>query len=312
MVAIRPFRFSSPVGRIVDGPGLRERARKLEDLGFSTLTISDHFDLQLGPVAALMAAADATTTLRVASLVFSNDYRHPAVLAKEAATLDLLTDGRFEFGLGAGWMDADYQQAGITHDSAKVRVDRMEESLDVIRALWLDAPATHHGTHYDIDGLDGTPKPLTPGGPPIIIGGGGKRVMQLAARVADIIGFNPNMKAGKIDENAGPSATPEATDRKMGWIREAAGDRFDSLELQIRLELAIVTDDPDPMYEVLAGGFGMSPADARVTPHACVGTVDEICESLIARREQWGFNYIGVPAVSVDEFAPVVARLAGT
>lgn len=312
MVALRPFRFSSPLGRIVDGPGLRERARKLEDLGFSTLTISDHFDLQLGPVAALMAAADATTTLRVASLVFSNDYRHPAVLAKEAATLDLLTDGRFEFGLGAGWMDADYQQAGIAHDSAKVRVDRMEESLDVIRALWLDEPTTHHGNHYDIDRLDGTPKPLTTGGPPIIIGGGGKRVMQLAARVADIVGFNPNMKAGKIDENAGQSATPEATDRKMGWIREAAGDRFDSLELQIRLELAIVTDDPDPMYEVLAGGFGMSPADARVTPHACVGTIDEICESLIARRAQWGFNYIGVPAVSVDEFAPVVARLAGT
>jgi len=310
--AHHPFRFSSPIGDMTTGPMLRDHVRRLEDIGYSTVTIADHFDSQLGPITALMAAADATTTMRVASLVFCNDYRHPVVLSKEAATLDLLSDGRFEFGLGAGWKESDYDQAGMTYDPAPDRVDRMEEALTIIRGMWSPGTVTFTGDHYRIDDLEGTPKPVTPGGPPVIIGGGGKRVLQLGARMADIVGLNPKMAAGKIDATAGPSATPQATDRKIAWIREAAGDRFDDIELQVRLELAILTDDPDPLFESLSGGFGLSPDDARRTPHALVGPVEAMCDALIERRERWGLSYIGVPVEAAEALAPVVARLAGT
>jgi len=291
---------------------LRDHVRKLEDIGYSTVTIADHFDSQLGPIAGLMAAADATVTMRIATLVFCNDYRHPVVISKEAATLDLLSGGRFEFGIGAGWKESDYHQAGMSYDAASERVDRMEEAIAVIRGMWAPGPMTFEGKHYRIDELEGTPKPLTAGGPPVIVGGGGRRVLQLAARVADIVGLNPKMAAGKIDATAGPSATPEATDRKIGWIREAAGGRFADLELQVRLELAIITDDPDPLFDSLSGGFGLTPDDARQTPHALVGSVESMCDSLIERRERWGLSYIGVPVEAAEALAPVVSRLVGT
>ncbi len=307
-----PFRFSTPVSGSLDARSFRDHVRRIEDLGFSTVTISDHFDDQLGPIAALQAAADATTTLRVGSLVFCNDYRHPVVLAKEAATLDLLSEGRFELGLGAGWMESDYVQAGLPYDPAATRVDRLDEAIEVLRRLWAPEPATFEGQHYRVDELRGTPTPHTPGGPPLVVGGGGRRVLELAARRADVVGINPKLAAGRIDASAGPSATPAATDAKLGWIRAAAGSRFASLELHVRLELAVVTDDPEPLVQALSGGFGLRPDEARATPHAAVGTIDSICDALVERRERWGISYVGIPAGSVDEMAPVVARLAGT
>jgi len=309
---IRPFRFSSPAKRIVDAKSLRDRARMLEDLGFSTMTMSDHLDAQLGPISALQAAADATTTLKVASLVFSNDFRSPPILAKEAASLDVLTDGRFEFGLGAGWMDEDYRSAGIPKEGAPTRIERMEEALVLFRRIWSGDEVDHHGAHYLVEGLVGTPVPVTPGGPPVIVGGGGRRVLQIGGRHADIVAFNPSLAAGVIDTNAGPTATAEATDRKMGWVRDAAGGRFDDIELQIRLELAVVTDDPEPTAEVLAEYFGMSVPEGYQTPHALIGTVGEMIENLQMRRERWGFSYIGIPADAVADMAPVVTALAGT
>jgi probable F420-dependent oxidoreductase len=311
MPSPRPFRFSSPAKWVVDPTELRDRARLLEDLGYSTMTMSDHFDPQLGPISALQAAADVTTTLHVAALVLCNDYRHPAVLAKEAASLDLFTDGRFELGLGAGWMDADYEQAGMTKDPAGVRIDRLTESLDVLAGLWSDEPFSYSGRHYTITELDGTPKPRTAGGPPIIIGGGGRRVLQLAARRADIVGLNPNMGAGVIDTKAGPSATVDSTDEKLAWIRAAAGDRFDDLELHMRMEICAVTHDRVPFAELLAGVFGLTLDQALVTPHALVGPVELMIEQLLERRERWGISYIGVPVDAVKDFAPVVAELAG-
>lgn len=291
--------------------GLRDLSRKLEDLGFDTITIADHFDAQLGPVAALMAAASATTTINVATLVFCNDYRHPVILAKEAATLDLLTDGRFRFGLGAGWMETDYTRAGLVFDEPQVRVDRMEESLSIIKALWSGDAVTHSGQHYRLDEMIGTPMPATLGGPPIIIGGGGRRVLEIAAREADIVGLNPKLTAGRIDASAGPSATPAATDKKIAWIRRAAGDRFLDIEVQVRLEFAQLTDDPEPLYASIGGGFGLTRNESIGTPHALVGTIDSMVEDLIERRERWGISSIGIPADAVDQLAPVVARLAG-
>jgi len=314
MVALprHPFRFSASLGGVTDARSLREQVRQIEDLGYSTATIADHFDDQLGPIAALQAAADATTDLKVASLMFANDYRHPVVLAKEAATLDVLTDGRFEMGLGAGWMESDYRGAGLAYDAPGTRVDRLEESIAVMRAMWSGEPVAHRGEHYQVDGLVGAPAPVSPGGPPLVLGGGGRRVLELAARLGDVVAVNPRLTAGRFDTSAGRSATPEATDRKLEWIRGAAGDRLEALELQVRIHLVSVTDDPSALIEALAGGFGLSIEEAQGTPHGLVGSVDEICDALVERRERWGLSYIGVPADGIEALAPVVARLAGT
>ena len=287
-------------------------ARRSEDLGISALTVADHLDDQLAPIAALMAVADATTTLRVGSLVFANDYRHPVVLAKEAATIDVLSGGRLEFGLGAGWMAHDYHSAGIPMDTPGVRIERLEEALAVILAMWSDGPVEFEGRHYQVHGLEGQPKPVQQPRPPIMIGGGGPRVLALAGRHADIVGLNPALAAGVIDAHAGPSATAEATDRKLQVIREAAGDRFDRIELQTRIHLAIVTDDRASMFELFADGFGLTPEQARHSPHALCGTIDQIVDDLVERRERFGISTIGLSASALDDMAPVIARLAGT
>ena len=309
---MRPFRFGIQCKGPVDPQGWAALARKVEDLGWSTLTVADHLDEALAPLPALMAAADATTTLRLGTMVLANDYRHPVVVAKEAATLDLLTGGRFELGIGAGWMTSDYEAAGIPLDRPGVRVDRLAEALAVLRGLWAPGPFSFSGAHYRITALDGRPAPVTPGGPPIVIGGGGRRVLQLAAREADVVALNVNLRAGVIDERAFPDGTPESTDRKVGWIREAAGPRFDDLELQVRVHLAMVTDERDAVIEELAPAFGLTPDEASTTPHALIGSVDQLCDQLVERRERWGISYLGMSADQLDAFAPVVARLAGT
>lgn len=308
----RPFRFTIQASRLGHPDELRPLARRCEDLGVSVLTVADHLDDQLAPVPALMAAADATTTLRVGSLVFANDYRHPVLLAKEAATVDVLSGGRLEFGIGAGWMAEDYESAGITMDRPGVRIDRLEEAIEVIRALWSDGPVEHDGIHYRVHDLEGQPKPTQRPGPPLVIGGGGPKVLALAGRHADIVGLNPTLTAGVIDHRAGPSATAEATEAKIEIVRRSAGDRFDDIELQTRIHLAIVTDDPDPMYELFAGGFGLSPDEARQSPHALCGPVPKMVEDLQERRDRFGISTIGLSASSLEDMAPVIAALAGT
>jgi probable F420-dependent oxidoreductase len=309
---MHPFRFGIQCRGPADAAGWRAVARQVEDLGWSTLTIADHFDDAVAPIPAVMAAADATTSLRVGTMVLSNDYRHPVVVAKEAATLDVLTGGRFELGIGAGWMTADYDAAGIPLVAPGERVDRLGESVRVLKGLWSGEPITFDGGHYRIDGLTGLPSPHTPGGPPLVIGGGGPRVLRLAGREADVVALNVNLRAGVIDERAFPDGTPEATDRKLGWVRAAAGDRADEIELQVRVHLAMVTDDRDAVVHELAPAFGLTPDEARQTPHALVGSVDEICDQLVERRERWGISYLGMSADQLEAFAPVVGRLAGT
>jgi probable F420-dependent oxidoreductase len=309
---MHPFRFGIQCRGPADAVGWRALARKVEDLGWSTLTVADHFDESLAPVPALMAAADATTTLRVGTMVLSNDYRHPVVVAKEAATLDVLTGGRFELGVGAGWMTVDYEAAGIPLDDAGVRVDRLAEAITVLKGLWSGDPIEHRGEHYRISDLAGLPRPITPGGPPIVVGGGGPRVLRLAGREADVVALNVNLRAGVIDERAFPDGTPESTDRKVAWVREAAASRAHEAELQVRVHLAMVTDDRDAVIDELAPAFGLTAHEAATTPHALLGTVEEICDQLVERRERWGISYLGMSADQLDAFAPVVARLTGT
>ena len=310
----RRFRFGVQVARAASGPEWAAMARKVADLGYSTLFMPDHFEDQLAPVPAMMAAADATTTLRVGTLVFDNDYKHPVVLAKECATLDVLTGGRLELGLGAGWMRTDYDAAGMPFDANKVRVDRMEEGLAVLQGLFGEGPFSFEGEHYTITAMDGLPKPLTPGGPPLLIGGGGRRVLGIAARAAQIVGINPAIKGGQVDAQAIGDATPEATDRKSGWLKELAGDRYADLEincLSLATTITATEDEATAVAEGMAGMFGLDPDEGRKVPHAIVGTVDQVVDELEARRARWDMSYVVVQGDALEAFAPVVAALAG-
>ncbi len=311
MSAPRRFRFGLQASTAPSRTAWVEIARKAEDLGYAVLTVADHLDDQFATTPALMAAADATTTLRVGSLVYATDYHHPVVLAKEAATIDVLSDGRFELGLGAGWMREDYEGAGIDFDPAGRRIARLAEAVTVIKGLFADDPCAFAGEHYRI-AMDGRPKPVQRPHPPILIGGGGRSVLTLAGREADIIGLNIDLRSGRIDASAGPTATAEATDEKLRWIRDAAGDRFADIELQVRIHLALVTDDLPAVAEAMSPAFGLTPEQGLETPHALVGSVDQIVETCLARRERHGISLIGLSLDSMEMMAPVVARLAGT
>src|SRR5256886_946743 len=240
----RPFRFAVQEHHAASAAQWRQRARDIESMGYSSFYLPDHFSDQPAPIAALMAAADATTTLRIGSLVFDNDYRHPVVLAKEAATLDLLSDGRLDLGLGAGWMTSDYEKSGIQLDSAGTRIERMEEGLRIIKGLMAGGKFSFTGKHYRIDGLEGTPQPVQKPHPPILLGGGGRRMLKLAAQEADIVNVNYDLREGRISPTLVRTGMAEATRQKIGWIEEAAGERILSIELRITMFLATLTDDP--------------------------------------------------------------------
>lgn len=308
----KPFRFCLQTAGPIDAVGWAEVARKAEDLGYGGLTVADHLDTGPAPIPALMAAADATTTLRIGTMVLANDYVHPVVVAKEAATLDLLSGGRFELGIGAGWMTSDYEQSGIPLDPPGVRIARLEEALGIIKGLFADGPVTAHGEHYRVTGLEGLPKPVQRPHPPIVIGGGGRKILSLAAREADIVGINIALWAGRIDESAGPSATQEATAQKVRWLHEAAPDRFAGLELQTRVHLAMIDDDRRAVAEAVGPALGLTPEQALGTPHALVGTLEEIVEQCHAWRDGFGISTFGLAADAIDDFAPVVAALAGS
>ena len=240
----RKFRFGVQASTARTGKEWAEQARAIEDLGYSTLFMPDHFvDAPFAPMVALPFAAAATTTLRIGMLVLGNDYKHPAVVAKEAATLDVLSDGRLEFGLGAGWMTADYEALGLPYDRAGVRIERLAEALAVVKGAWGDGPFDFTGEHYAITAYDAQPTPVQQPRPPILVGGGGEKVLKLAGREADIVGINPILHAGVIGAEAARDTLGDSTTRKIGWVREGAGERFDDLELQIRYFVAAVTDD---------------------------------------------------------------------
>ena len=284
----------------------------MEDLGYSTLFIPDHFDEQWGPIVAMTVAAEATERLNVGSLVFDNDYRHPIVLAKEIATLDLVSEGRVEFGIGAGWLKRDYEQAGLAYDTPGTRIDRMVEGLRVMKALWAEGSATLSGKHYDVTAAQGHPRPHRPSGPKVIIGGGGKRVLSIAAREADIIGVNPNLGAGYVGPEVARSAMGDRYRERLQWIRDAAGDRFDDIELQCLTVMVQFTNDSAAAYEQLAPMFGLNADEAREVPIALAGTPKEIAETLRQRRDEYGFNYVVVHEGEMEQFGEVVSILAGT
>src|SRR5687767_9939717 len=307
----KPFRFAVQTSSAADGKTWRELARKIEDLGYSTLFIPDHFGDQWGPIVGMTIAAEATERLNVGALVLDNDYRHPVVLAKEIATLDLASEGRVEFGIGAGWMKSDYDESGMAYDRPGVRIDRMVEGLTVMKQLWRDGSATFEGEHYTIKAAQGQPRPASATSPKIVIGGGGRKVLSVAAREADIIGVNPNLNAGYVGPEVAASSKGDLYRERIQWIREAAGDRFDDLELQCLTFMVQFTDDRQQAYENLAPMFGLTPQEAMDVPIALAGTVDEIVETLQQRREEYGFSYVVVHEPEMEAFGEVVSQLAG-
>jgi probable F420-dependent oxidoreductase len=247
------------------------------------------------------------------SLVFGNDYRHPFVLAKEAATLDVLSEGRFELSLGAGWMKTDYEEAGLPYDEPRVRVERFEEAVQVVSGLLrTDGPFSFEGAYYQVHQHTLRPRPVQVPGPPLIIGGGGKRVLSFAARHADIVSINVNLREGTGGAETAPNASPERTREKVAWVKAAAGPRFDDLELNALIGFVMITDDATGIAESMAPHFGIEAGDALHIPLALLGTLDEMVEELQWRREEYGISYWSIESDSWEALAPVVSKLAGT
>lgn len=310
MTHAREFRFGVELLEPFDGMSWSDSARRLEDLSYSTLFVSDHFDEGYGPIVGMAVAAAATTSLHVASAVFAPDFRHPAVLARELASIDLISGGRLEVGIGAGYTVADYATTGIHMDRAGVRVDRMMEYVAVLRGLFQRAPFSFNGTHYQISELQGVPTPFTPGGPPILIAGGGKRMLTYAATHADIIGVNTNLPSSEARAASIRDAVPSSIDEKLAWIREAAGERFNDIELHDWVQFAQVTNDSSAVIRDLTDRFGADEFAVRSSPKVLVGEVGEIVERVHALRDRWGYSYFTVQQPAALEFAEVVARLA--
>ena len=320
----RPFRFGLQSFNAVSPQDWRDQARHAETLGFGTFSVADHV---LGPgpaltamghpvqdiaaVPAMAVAIEATSTITIGSRVFCTDYRQPVMFAKELATLAFFAEGRLEIGIGAGWLQGEYEAMGTQWDPAGVRIDRMEETIGLIRAHFADGELDVHGTHVNASGFEGVPKVPT-GLPPIMIGGGSKRVLGIAGREADIVSLNFDNRSGKIGAAGVGSSTAELTAQKIEWIRDGAGDRFDDLEIEIGAYFTVVTDDRDDTLAKMAPMFAMEPGVFAQHPHALIGSVESICDQLVERRETYGISYVTFAARMLDAVAPIVERLAGT
>ncbi len=318
MIKLRPFRFGIICEQMQSSEEWITKARQAEDYGYTTFLIRDHFIRepfgdQLAPLIALMAAASVTKNLRVGSLVLDNDYRHPVMLAKEAATLDLLSNGRFELGIGAGWLRSEYEQAGMAFETPGVRVSRLEESLHVLKGLFADQPLTFAGNYYTVTNLDGFPKPVQRPHPPILVGAGSKRMLALAAREANIVGILPKaLPGGTISEEVTERLSATIA-QKVEWIRQAAEERFHELELSMVIT-PVFTEQRRQRAEQLMrtrGWSGISAEQVLDMPSLFIGTPDQMVEDLLRRREQYGFSYFVVADASMEAFAPIVTRLAG-
>ena len=320
----RAFRFGLQSFNATSPQDWRDQARHAEDLGFSTFSVADHV---IGPGPALAAtnhpvqdiaaipamavAIEATSTITIGSRVFCTDYRQPVMFAKELATLAYFAEGRLEIGLGAGWLQGEYEAMGVPWEPAGVRIDRMEETIALIRAHFADGEIDVDGTHVHAVGFEGVPKVPT-GLPAIMIGGGAPRVLGIAGREADIVSLNFDNSSGKIGPAGVGSSTAELTAQKIEWIRAGAGDRFDDLELEIAGYFTVVTDDREGTLAKMAPMFGLEPDVFAEHPHALIGSVDSICDQLVERRETYGISYVTFAGRMVDAVAPIVERLAGT
>jgi len=293
---------------------LGESARRAEATGYTGLVIPDHLIAQLSPVPAMAVIAAATSTLRVSAFVFNNDLRHPAVLAQDLASLDVLSEGRLDVAIGAGWNEPEYQAIGVPFERVGVRVSRLTEAVAVLKGCFASEPFSFAGEHYTITNHDAQPKPVQIPQPPILIGGGGRRILSLAGREADIVGLAPRILAGRrVDAQ---SLTWAATEEKIGWVREAAGSRFDHRELNIYPSAWPVTVTDDLRGEarrVIASleertGITLTEQEVIESPHIFIGSIDRFAEKFEELQER-----LGITSIMVGEMGAldrVVERLA--
>lgn len=320
----KPFRFGVQSFNAASGSAWTETARKAEALGYSSLHLADHL---LGPgpalaktnhpvqnlaaVPAMAHAAAVTSTLKIGCRVFCIDYRHPIVLIKEAMTLDLLSEGRLELGLGAGWLEEEYHATGFSFDAPGQRISRLEDVIEALRAFAGDGMADVTNDTVTWRDFEGQPKPVQRPHPPLMIGGGSPRILRIAGREADIVSLNFNNRAGVIGPDGVRSSSAEETLKKIGWIKGGAGARFADVELEIGAYFTFVMDDAKPMVEMFANNFGMTQDQMLAHPHALFGSAATIAEELQRRREKYGISYVTVGADAMAAFAPVVAQLSG-
>lgn len=315
---VKPFQFMIATRGIVDVPTLVRGARMAESVGYSHLCIHDHLTPQLAPIPALTAVAIATERLRLCPLVFNNDLRHPAVLAQDLATLDLISEGRLIVGIGAGWNEPEYSAAGIGFDRPGIRIDRLLEAITVLRGLFGDARFSFAGSYYTITEMDGQPKPVQKPHPPFLIGGTRERVLRLAAREGDIVGLDLRQ-----DGEALLDAFPARMDERVGWVRDAAGSRFEQLDLSVLRLLGDVTVTRQPLKAARAvarrlgerTGLMVTPEDVLESPYSLIGTIPNLVDKLRRVRERWAINSFLVGSFDdrdIADFAPVVEQLAGT
>jgi probable F420-dependent oxidoreductase len=284
----------------------------MDDLGYEAVCFGDHIDARPTPGHAALAAALATNRLRGAVHVFANDFRHPAMLARELNTIAMLSDGRFDAGIGAGWMAADYERLGISFDPPAVRIARLRETVELVKAMWRDDSVSAKGAQFQVEGLTGRRILCDAPVPRLVMGGGGRQMLALAAKEADVVSVNVRLDSGRLGPERGASATEKATDEKLAVVRGAADDRFDEIILQVEIHHVEITDDRSAALDRAARELDLTPDEVDASPHVLVGSVTEVVDRLQQRRDRWGLSYICMSAAFVDEFAPVVAELAGT
>lgn len=315
-MSTRPFRFGVINEQMLAPSAWLAHVRRIEQLGYDTFLIRDHlvpdyFGEQYAPLVALAAAAGATERIHLGTMVLANDFRHPALLAKEAATLAAFSGGRLELGLGAGWLRAEYEAMGLTLDPAGARIARLEEALTIIGALWSGEPVSLAGRHYQLAELRVTPTP--PQRPLIFLGGGHERMLNLAGRHADIVGLlTSTVASGELVQDPA-ERTPEAVERKLGWVRAGAGARYAQIELSL-IPTVILSDDRQAATERLIaerGWRGVTPEAVWAMPSFFVGDVAQIAATMVERRARYGFSYYVFSDAQAEELAPLLARLAG-
>ncbi len=309
---MRPFRFGVNLRTAGSAGEWADKARKAERLGYSVLLVPDHLAELLAPFPALAAAAAATTRLRVGTGVLNNDFRHPVLTAREAATLDVLSDGRLEVGLGAGHMRSEYEQAGLGFDPGAMRVERLAEAVVIVKRLLEGEPVTHVGRHYRVSGHLLHPRPVQRPRPPVFIGGNAPRLLRVAAKEADIVGLTGIAFRDGGTEPDVSDFRAAVVDERVRLVRETAGARLAQLELNALVQRVIVTDDRrKAAHELAARWPSLTADDLLASPYVLVGTVDQMLDDLRARRDRWGISYVMTHEPFMDALAPVVARLAG-
>ena len=321
----RPFRFAVTAPSVEgDLARWRDQIRRIEDMGFDTVVMADHFTqgYTIEPMVALTAAASCTSVLRLQTGVLGNHYRHPVLTHRMAAALDVVSEGRFTLGLGAGRMRSDYEAAGLPYDVPGERVSRLQESVAIIKGLFGTEPFTFHGRYYDIEALDGLPKPVQRPRPLLFLGGGSPRVLRFAGKEADLVGVNASLREGELGRHAVVDLERERVAQKVGWVREgalAAGRNQEEVELEMNHWLVRITDtgaDGRAYLERIADRFEVAPTLLDDSPSVLVGTVEACVEKLQACREELGFSCLQLDAgfhpADIERLAPLVSALAGS